>query len=290
MRTRSKINSDGSVTERSNLSDLNKYPDGTKKVKAPSTETRGDKTATAMPAKRKAMTNEEEIRSTRGTQMERGSYYDNKDKNQFEGDVYQAQDKARDIKKAQQNQRDKALERAVSGKFEKGTSGVSNSKKSLAERYAENKGGYARALQSGKVVEKNGKKVVTDPDTGLEYEYKGNPEKTSESTKQGLSKINNQIDGDNSAKRRMPKAMNLMPQSDKVNIPMSNPKSGNLGTPKTSSMYDNEAVRKATGRTGQISNRDRINAAKGNNTSSTSTPVTAFSKREEEFQRKLRNK
>jgi hypothetical protein len=101
-----------------------KCEDGKAKVKAPSMAAKKASTATAMPAKRKAMTNEEEIRSTRGPQMERGSYYDNKDKNQFEGDVYQAQDKARDIKKAQQNQRDKALERAVSGKMKSGTKKV----------------------------------------------------------------------------------------------------------------------------------------------------------------------
>ncbi|NBO98797.1 MAG: hypothetical protein EBU90_01545 [Proteobacteria bacterium] len=74
--------------------------------------------------------------------------------------------------------------------------------KSLKQQYEENKGGYARALQSGKVSEKNGKKIVTDPNTGLEYEYKGVPEKTSELTKQGLAKIDNQIDGDQMAQRR----------------------------------------------------------------------------------------
>jgi hypothetical protein len=103
---------------------VSKYPDGSKKVKPTSTAARRASTATAIPAKRKAMTKEEEIRNTRGPQMERGSYYDNKNKNQFERDVYQTQDNAREIKKAQQKQRDKALEKAVSGKMKSGTKKV----------------------------------------------------------------------------------------------------------------------------------------------------------------------
>jgi len=41
------------------------------------------------------------------------------------------------------------------------------SKKSLSQQYNENKGGYARALKSGKV---NAKGFLVDPNTGLEYE------------------------------------------------------------------------------------------------------------------------
>lgn len=77
------------------------------------------------------------------------------------------------------------------GMMADGTASVK--KTSLADKYNSNKGGYVRALQSGKAVEKDGKKIVIDPATGLEYLYTGMPKMTSAKTRSGISQIEKQF-------------------------------------------------------------------------------------------------
>ena len=101
---------------------VSKYPDGSGKIKPTSTAARRASTATEMPKKRKPMTDEEEIRAVRGPKMNVNIY--NYDTQREIRGVYEAQDKAREIKKLQQRQRDRKLEKAVSGKMKSGTKKV----------------------------------------------------------------------------------------------------------------------------------------------------------------------
>jgi hypothetical protein len=99
-----------------------KCEDGKAKVKAPSTAAKRASTATAMPAKRRAMTKEEEIAAIKKPSPE---YYEyDYDTQKREGILLERQNRAKSIKKAEQNIRDKALERAVSGKMKSGTKKV----------------------------------------------------------------------------------------------------------------------------------------------------------------------